>query len=180
MIAWLRDQGHQVTESTKDENHYQDIDCWVNGKPFSIKAQHKSLASSNIGLEIASQLTAHKSCEASLKFYRNMYDMSSADVLSGIEDLVRLGSWEYGWYPGGKAENYLILRGHFLHFYKKSHIQKYISTNGFMKLRPLSKAVQDTQGGSYRYCNTVSGYLMTNAVPNRLFEISDFITEYTG
>lgn len=36
--TWLRDIGHDVSDSTKEENIVDDIDCWVDGEGVSIKS----------------------------------------------------------------------------------------------------------------------------------------------
>ena len=168
VIDWLVRQGHHVEDSTEAEDKYDDIDCWVNGKSYSIKAQHRGLLSGNVGFELASQLTTHQNCQLTQELLPRLND----DPRLGekmIERLVASGTWEYGWLINGKAEYYLILRGHHLHMYKKSHVLQHIAKKGFRKVLPLSAAVKATQGGKYRYCNTVSGYINTSDVVNRIF-----------
>lgn len=167
---WLKKQGHCVEDSTLTEDKYQDIDCWVNGKAYSIKAQHRGLVSGNIGFELASQLTAYEGCVLT----KSILPRLNEDPLLGVkmvERLVQSGSWEFGWLTNGKADFYLILRGDHLHFYKKTHVLDYIARKGFRKVLPLSAAVRATQGGKYRYCDTVCGYINTTDVINKVFNI---------
>jgi hypothetical protein len=56
--------------------------------------------------------------------------------------------------------------GDTLRIYEKTDVQEYIAANGFLRIRPLSFKRKAYQGGSYRYCNSLCGYLPTDAVKN--------------
>lgn len=81
VIDGLKADGYDVQPSTRDENRLEDIDCWIDGKSFSIKAEHKGLDYGNIYFELENQITA---------------------TGEWVKD---------GWYYTGKAEFYLIYQG---------------------------------------------------------------------
>lgn len=60
VIAWLKFKGYKVESSTREENIHQDIDCYINGVPTSIKAQHAGVKYGNIYMELKAQLTSSK------------------------------------------------------------------------------------------------------------------------
>ena len=60
VIAWLKSKGYKVEPSTKEENILQDIDCYIDGVPTSIKAQHAGVKYGNIYMELKAQLTSGK------------------------------------------------------------------------------------------------------------------------
>jgi hypothetical protein len=57
VINFIKSLGYWVEASTKDDNMFNDIDCWVNGQPVSIKAEHTGLRYNNIYFELEQQLT---------------------------------------------------------------------------------------------------------------------------
>lgn len=141
VIAWLKARGHEVKESTRYENVMLDIDCYVDGEPVSIKAEHSGLKYDNVYFELDNVLTS-----------------------DGFTK-------EAGWYKKGKATKYMILQGTTLRCYKKKDIEDHVAAKGWLRVLPLSREVRATQGGAYRYCNTYCGYLMTDAVANESFSI---------
>lgn len=135
VIAFLAAQGLNVTPSSKEDNMKKDIDCYIDGIGYSIKAEHKGLQYGNIYFELSQQLTA-------------------------------TGQWvDEGWYYTGEAEYYLILQGQELRLYSKRAIKDFIEANGFVRVRSLSANVKRSQGGTYRYMDTRSGYLERKDVP---------------
>lgn len=60
VIEFMKQQGFEVTDSTDNENKTKDIDCYIDGIPTSIKAQHKGLKYNNIYFELEQQLTSTK------------------------------------------------------------------------------------------------------------------------
>lgn len=60
VIEFMIQQGFEVTKSTDDENKIKDIDCYIDGIPTSIKAQHKGIKYNNIYFELEQQLTSTK------------------------------------------------------------------------------------------------------------------------
>lgn len=151
--------GWTVRDSTREENVFQDIDAWVNGKPVSIKAEHSGLKYGNIYFELAQHLTEFQDCQESAR----ILDRKELTV-SHVRDLVELGSWEYSWFYNSKANYYFILQGDILRIYSKADLQKHIQDIGFSHLRPLTQRRKDYQGGTFRYCNAICGFLPITAV----------------
>lgn len=156
---YLRNTGRLVTESTKEENMFQDIDCFVNGRSVSIKTMHAGAKYGNIGMELMSLLTVHQDCQASSDILAN-----KVLTMESCRSLYNTGNWELGWYPNGKAEDYYILIGEVLRIYRKEDIQAHLANNKFLRICGLKKETKANQGGKYRYCNTISGYLNYNSV----------------
>jgi hypothetical protein len=153
--------GKAVLESSVYQDRFEDTDCFIEGHAVSIKAQHTGTIYGNICFELAQHLTVHRDCSLTGSVLANR-DIQQKDV----DKLVASGSWESSWYTNGKADQYYILQGDTLKIYEKSDILAYVAANGFLRMRPLSFQRKSYQGGSYRYCNAICGYLPTNAVKN--------------
>ncbi|MBW4558451.1 MAG: hypothetical protein KME59_21500 [Trichormus sp. ATA11-4-KO1] len=166
VMDFLRGQGYNVKPASSQENKKEDIDCWVNGKPVSIKSSHKGAKFKNIGLELANQLTSRVACRDT-EYILGKLSISLLDV----DTLIDTGSWEPGWYATGKATNYLFYQEHELRLYTKKSIENYVNSKGFLRVRQLSDACKSYLGGRYRYCNTICGYLHWNVIPHRLWNI---------
>jgi hypothetical protein len=163
---WLKAQGLTVTEPTKEQDRYQDTDCFVNGVAVSIKAQHSGLKYRNVCFELAQHLTEHQGCT----FTRVTLSRKELQV-ADVADLVGSGSWERSWYDLGHAAVYYILQGTTLHIYKKSEILAHVATHGWLRIRPLTKMRSSYLGGTYRYCNALCGYLDTECMPHLSYQI---------
>ena len=161
VIQHLMATGRTVTESTKDENIFSDIDCYVNGVPVSIKAQHSAARYGTIGLELSQHLTTGEACATSSSILANK-ELTFNDV----SRLEATGNWQPSWFINGKAEVYCILIGEVMRTYTKKDIQNYLDTSGYVRMRALRADTKKTQGGKYRYCNAVSVYLPTLKVPH--------------
>ncbi len=135
VIAFLDNLGWNIKPSSKEDNITKDIDCWVDGIGYSIKAEHKGLQWGNIYFELANQLTSTGQWE------------------------------DTGWFNTGEADYYLILQGQELRMYSKQAIKAYVDANGWVKTRTLSWQAKATQGGSYRTMDTKSGFLDRDKVP---------------
>ena len=162
-----------VTPPTINQDRFEDTDCFVNGSAVSIKAQHSGIVYGNICFELSQHLTSHKDCPASA-----MVTGSRNITQKDLTYLESVGSWEASWYHNGKAEYYYILQGDTLRIYKKADIVNYVNTTGFLRIRPLSCKRQSYQGGSYRYCNAVCGYIPIHAVPHVQHFVNDFTVEH--
>lgn len=165
----LAQNGRVVVESTKEENIFQDIDCYVDGIPTSIKAMHKGAAYGTIGMELYNLLTERQACATSKSILANK-DLNFNDVAR----LAATGNWETGWWHHGKAEQYAILIGEVLRVYSKKALQHYMDTKGFVRIRPLKVETQKSQGGSYRYSNSISVYLPIKDVPTVSKELIEY------
>ena len=146
--------GAIVTPASTEENKYQDIDCYINGVPVSIKAQHKGVIFHNIGLELANELTIHQGHPLT-----KQYLVNNSMTLPQIQDLINKGIWEPGWFVNSKAKVYLVYQGDIIRHYRKAHIVQTIKTKGFRRIRCLREDTLESKGGTYRYYNTVNGYL---------------------
>ena len=164
--SFLTALGKDVQPSTKDEDMFGDIDCWVEGRSVSIKAQHSGASYNNICFELAQHLTEYQDCPIS-KTIISRKDLTVKDT----ERLVASGSWCKSWWDNGRAEYYYIYQADQLHVYKKSEIQDYIAKHGWLRIRPLSWARKSYQGGTYRYCNALCGYLPTDCIPHAIYKI---------
>jgi hypothetical protein len=158
-IAYMKTLGYNIRPSSLKENYDQDIDCWIDDVPVSIKSQHKGVRYQNIGFELANQLTLHQHCELT-KALINELDWHK------VERLLTSGSWESGWYFRGSAKVYLMYQGDYIRAYNKVDIQDYIEAKGFLKIRSLSYDTRSYLGGAYRHCNTICGYLNWDCVPH--------------
>lgn len=58
VMDFMQSLGYRVEPSTKEENMFNDVDCYINGHPASIKAEHAGLKYNNIYFELEAQLTA--------------------------------------------------------------------------------------------------------------------------
>ena len=158
---FLRSKGLTVTAPTTEQDHFEDIDGFVNGVSISIKAQHSGLRYGNICFEVAQHLTIYQDCILTKKILGNK-EITIAD----LDRLIASGSWEESWYQKGKAVLYYIYQGDTLHIYRKSDIVAHVAAQGFLRLRPLTKMRSSYLGGSYRYTNAICGYLDTTAIPH--------------
>lgn len=163
---FLKVIGKVVTSSTADEDRFQDIDCYVNGVAASIKAQHSGAQYQNIGFELAQHLTAFQECPTS-KTILSRRDSTVADV----DRLVASGSWERSWWDKGTAAEYYIYQGNRLYVYQKADIVRHVEAHGWLRLRSLSWSRKSYQGGTYRYCNAICGYLDVDAVAHKTYKI---------
>ena len=164
VIEFLRAQGYTVETSSREDNIKNDIDCWVNGKPTSIKSQHKGVWFRNIGFELANHLTTQANCGLTKKIL-GTGSISIADV----DSLISSGSWEPGWMSTGTATNYLFYQGGNIRLYTKESIKRYVATNGWLRVRPLTEDTRSYLGGFYRHCNTICAYLQWDCVPHRIW-----------
>lgn len=137
---YLKSQGHAVLPSAKEDDLLYDVDCYLDGVPTSIKAQHKGASFGNIYFELKAQLTSNK-------------------------------KWVNSWYFNGKAEQYLILQGNVLRLYKKTDVEAQVESKGWLRQRTLSASVKATQGGSYRYSNSLLGFLNISDVAHKRWVI---------
>lgn len=169
---FLKALGHTVTASSKEQDMFGDIDCFVNGVAVSIKAQHSGAVYNNICFELAQHLTVHQDCAQS-KAVISRKDLSTKDV----ERLVASGSWVTSWYDKGEAELYYIYQADTLHIYQKSDIVNYVAKHGWLRIRPLTGMRRAYQGGTYRYCNSLCGYIDTNAIPHVSYKIVRVLPE---
>lgn len=157
----LRNTGRLVTASTKEQDMFDDVDCFVDGVAVSIKSQRAGVKYGNVGLELSQHLTTHEGCATTRAI------LSNKDIT--VKDIARLeavGSWSSSWFINGKAEEYYIYSGEVLRKYKKVDILTYIAKAGYLRIRPLKPETKTSQGGRYRYCNALSGYFQYNAVPH--------------
>lgn len=170
VIQALRDRGNTVQEASKHDNIVNDIDCWVNGIPVSIKAQHKGLIYGNIYVELASQFRTHVDCPVTNKMMASLKhdNLSGDEVEERVNILVDCGSWTRRWWYNGTAELYAILQGNTIRVYRKSHIVKFVDRKGWRKLRTLSKAVRDRElEGGGKFVNSLTAYLNIIDVPHQ-------------
>ena len=59
-LIHLLSKHHKVTASTKDENIFDDIDCYVEGTPVSIKTQHTAAKTGNLCFELRTRWRKNK------------------------------------------------------------------------------------------------------------------------
>lgn len=165
---FTRSQGCLVEPSTYDQDRHEDIDCFVDGKAVSIKAQHSGAKYGNIYFELAQHLTEHKDCQLSAAILSSHpHDASTPDLL------IATGSWEPSWWYTGKAKAYYILQGSKLYIYSKRSILKYVHNNGWLRVRSLSYGRRSYLGGSYRYCNSICGFLNIDDVAHQTFDVAN-------
>jgi hypothetical protein len=148
-----------VMPPTIYQDHFEDIDCIVNGVPISIKAQHAGVAYGNIYFELSQQLTSAKDCQMT----RDVLAQKTINQ-SDLSRLESVGAWEPSWYYTGKAEVYCIYQGDLLRIYRKADIIAHVAAQGWLRIRPLSAKRTNYLGGTYRYCNAACGYLSTKAI----------------
>jgi hypothetical protein len=157
VIAFLKEEFGNITSSNKEENIYMDIDCFMDGSPVSIKAEHAGKAYGNFYFEWANCLTGCFSWQ----------DVRSNLNPETIHKLLKTPNWEPGWYLTGKAEWYAIYQGTRLYMFHKRCLYDYLATVGWSHFRPLSSKRKKTQGGNYRYCNTICGFT-ENKIPGMM------------
>lgn len=135
---FLLSLGFNVTNSSKHENIFEDIDCWVGETPISIKAMHKSLQypGATMCFELEQRLTG-------------------TDV------------WEKSWYYNGKAEKYLILQGTRLALVDKQELVDHVDRVGFDYKRTLKPSTRSYCGGSARYDDSRCGFIPQLKVPTQ-------------
>lgn len=144
---FFQNQGCRVFGSSYEENVYDDIDCWVDNVPVSIKAQH-----------------------AALKYPRQTFYFETEQQLTADS------SWhKTGWFYQGKAQVYAILQGNELSILDVAKVKaelanratqpEWAETDGFSYVRSLSAAVRKTQGGSYRFSDARCGYIYKPELP---------------
>lgn len=160
--------GIAVYEPSVYQDTFEDTDCFINDRAVSIKAQHSGAVYGNICLELSQHLTVHKDCSVT-PIVLTKPNINQADV----DKLNATGSWVESWWHTGKAEQFYILQGDTLRIYEKSDMRDYVAKNGWLRCRPLSFKRSSYLGGSYRYCNSICGYLPTDAVKNIKHFIND-------
>lgn len=158
--AHLTRSGKEVIPSTKEEDMFFDVDCYVNGVPTSIKSTHSAAKYGTIGLELISQLTEKQGCATSKSILAN-----KELTMNDVKRLTATGNWLESWWYNGKAEHYCFYIGEVLRTYRKVDIQEYINNHGYTRIRPLKAETAKSQGGKYRFCNAVSIYLPLAKVP---------------
>jgi hypothetical protein len=163
---YLTTKGFDVKEPTKDEDKFQDIDCYVNGIPGSIKAEHSGAKYGNIYFELAQHLTTHADCEYT-KSVLNSKKLTQQD----IDDLVDYKSWEASWYVNGTALVYYIYQGDKLMVYRKQDVQAYVAKNGWLRIRTLSNYRKGYLGSGYRYINSACGFLNIDDVKHQTYTL---------
>lgn len=94
VINALKHAGHIVRESSKKENIYQDIDCWVNGQPVSIKSQAVAAKTGRVVFELEVKVA-----------------VDALGALDSVDPNDYVYEWEYSWFYYGQATSYLILIG---------------------------------------------------------------------
>lgn len=162
---FLKSRGYTVDVSSSHDNKANDIDCWVNDQPVSIKSQHKGESFRNIGFELCNHLTAQKECEVTKEI------LSTELTLNSVITLLQAGSWEPAWYMTGTATHYLFYQGQSLRLYRKKDIEALVNSQGFLRIRPLTEDTRSYLGGTYRHCNSICGYLNWNDVIHRKWSV---------
>lgn len=134
---FLISKGFKVFNSSRDENKFDDIDCFIGEVSVSIKAEHAALkyANRSVYFEIRQQLT---------------------ETQEWVDE---------GWYHTGKAEKYLILQGTELMMIDTATLKEYIGLNGWDFVRPLGWRTVKRLGGTYRYMNAECGYISYKKIP---------------
>jgi hypothetical protein len=166
VIEWFKSREYRVLPSTLDENKWQDIDVWINGKGVSIKSQHKGVSFQNIGFELCNQLTTKSNCKISEEVLETS-DLNERHVFALLES----GSWEPGWFKTGLADVYIFYQGDEMRIYTKRAICEHIENYKFLRIRQLTPETKRYLGGTYRHCNTVCGYLHWDSVPHKTYKI---------
>ena len=133
---FLLSLGFQVTNSSKEENIWEDIDCWIGTTSVSIKAQHSSLNYPGITacFELEQKLTG-------------------TDI------------WEPSWFYNGKADKYLILQGTTLSLIDAKVLKEQVSRQGFSYTRSNKASTRAYSGGSARYEDARCGYIPQAELP---------------
>lgn len=158
VLAFLENKGFTVQDATKEEQ-FLDIDCYLDGVPTSIKAEHDGLKYGDIYFELASQ-------KGSAKFLRTLslpeFNSIQAWAAKAKRQNVPSDLLEYfsAWFFTGTAEQYLILQGDRLRLYRKSDIMEYMDKFGPDKVLGLSPYRLQTQGGK----NTICAFVKSDAV----------------
>lgn len=133
---FLLSLGFHVTNSSKEENIWDDIDCWIGTTSVSIKAQHSSLNYPGI--------TACFELE---------------QCLTGTD------TWETSWFYNGKADKYLILQGTTLSLIDSKALKEQVERQGFSYTRTNKTATRAYSGGSSRYQDARCGYIPQAELP---------------
>lgn len=153
-IAFLKAEGYDVQVSSREQNILQDIDCIIDGKATSIKAEHTGLRYNNIYMELANLL----------QDYNSIIPLMSNITLEVVELALSTPEWEPGWFYTGTATQYLILQGNSLRLYQKTDIINHVQSQDFLRIRPLTKA-RKAYLTKYRYKDTLSGFLDRDSIP---------------
>jgi hypothetical protein len=153
-----------VEASERLEDIELDIDCYVKGLPgeapdrwvpVSIKSLHDGEKFGNVYFELLTQ--RYQPSEWTDNLWSKALD--ACKKLSGI--FINKHQWKPGWFYSGSAEYYVVWQGSQCRLYKKFDVIKFVDTNGWLKVLPLSRARLATQGGK----NTICGYLDNEALP---------------
>jgi hypothetical protein len=155
----LVNTGRILTPSTKEQDMFEDTDCFIDGRAVSIKTQHSAAKYGTIGLELTQHLTIHQDCATSKTILAN-----KELTLNDIKRLEATGSWRQSWFYNGKADDYYVYIGEVLRIYKKEDILAHLAAHPYKRIRALRADTKANQGGKYRFCNAISGYLDINAV----------------
>lgn len=153
VVNFLQDtfQTSVVRPASKEQNILKDIDCFVDEKAVSIKAQHAGARYGNIYFELAQEPRGCDSPKLNSK-----KDIS----VNQLQELLDIG-WVPSWYHTTEADLYCILQGQTLRIYQKSDIVDYVTSSGFLRIRPLSDYRRGylLESKTYRYTNAVCGYI---------------------
>lgn len=150
VINWLIEMGWTVTPSSRYENQKQDVDCFVDGVPVSIKTQHKALETGNLCFELAT-LTRGTTREGTqiLKL-----QTGTRKVLYRVPK----GEWKDSWLLTGEATHYVFYVGDTLYQIKKEQLIEYIDIYGFKRYTQLSPAIKADNVG-HGHEDAVSGLI---------------------
>lgn len=161
VLDFLFSTGEYSVAATEEiEDQLSDIDCYINGIPASIKAEHEGARYGNIYFELVTQ-RGRKGLSPELTLAQTE---SLTDLFSRVGSVpfanLKDGSWFPGWFHLSKAKLYIIWQGDQLMIFQKKDILAYIRTSGFRKVLGLSWKVLQQQHGK----NTICGYINTNDV----------------
>lgn len=150
VIAFLRKKFPEtpVKLSSKDQNIFEDIDCFLGEEAISIKAQHTGAAYGNICFELLQKPYALQTSSSSY---------AEADL--------RASGWLPSWYYTSQADTYAIIQADYLYLYSKHDIQQYVSRNGWLRTRTLTNGRRRyLTEGNYRFSDALCGFLPTTGV----------------
>jgi hypothetical protein len=165
--AYLTSKGFAVTKSTEVQDKFEDIDLFLEGIPASIKAEHSGIRYHNVYFELGQQLSTHEDCAYTKSIIGTKNRLSPSDC----SDLLDSPSWEHSWYYTGKADIYLIYQGDKLLVYKKEDIVRYVEDRGWLRICTLNNYRKSYLGGTYRYCNSMCGFIDIDAVKHLTYTL---------
>lgn len=138
--------GMAVLATEEIHDQFNDIDCYLNGVPTSIKTEHAGTRYGHIYVELATQ-----------RFQPFDWEESESEMMSKLLKQYFIKkrndkAYRPSWWFKGKAEQYLILQGEILYLIRKSTIAEMLEKGQIARVLGLSAKTLLQQGNKDTIC----------------------------